>query len=175
MNETVAVIALGSNLPSQLGTPMQTLRRAMDRLQALSTAEVKFSSPYRNAAVGCEPGAPDFVNAVALLSPPPRLSALGLLRELQQIEADFGRRREGGRGASRPLDLDLICLGDLQMDTPELVLPHPRAGVRAFVLAPLAELLPDLVLPGEPVSVRELLADLSAAAGELRPLSWEES
>lgn len=156
-----AVIALGANLDSPVGSPAQTLRAVLNELQAIG--EVRASSLYQSAAVDSPPGSPDFVNAVALVQVPATLSALQLLRRLQGLEQHYGRDRSGGQvpNAPRPLDLDLICFGDQVSNDAELTLPHPRAHQRRFVLEPLAEIAADLVLPGWSVSVHELLLDLT--------------
>ena len=101
------------------------------------------SSLYRSAPV--EASGPDFINAVAELHT--TLPALALLHLLQAIEQDFGRMRSV-RNAPRTLDLDLLCYGDAVLHSDELTLPHPRAHLRAFVLLPLAEIDPQLSLPG---------------------------
>ncbi|MEQ8954311.1 MAG: 2-amino-4-hydroxy-6-hydroxymethyldihydropteridine diphosphokinase [Gammaproteobacteria bacterium] len=173
MDDGPAIIALGANLPSPFGPPLASLRITLDRLAKLSREPIRFSAPYASPAVGCEPGAPDFVNAVALLTPPPQSTANTLLRDLQQMEAEFGRRQRQSGHESRPLDLDLIAYAEQVLCTPELVLPHPRAAARAFVLLPLAELLPRLVLPGQELSVQQLLAKLPGAGRELQRLSWD--
>lgn len=164
-----AVVALGANLPAALGAPDQTVLAAQQALQELAVAPVIHSSLYRSAAVDCPPGSPDFVNGVSLLTVAAGLSPETLLESLQGLEDRFGRRREGPRNAPRSLDLDLIAYGDRQLQTPSLILPHPRAQQRRFVLAPLAELLPDLRLPGQESAVRELLAGLPGTGDELPP------
>ena len=87
---------------------------------------------------------------------------MGLLGQLQALEREFGRSRSGPANAPRTLDLDLIALGSERHSGPGLVLPHPRAHLRAFVLAPLAELEPDWVLPGQQETVAELLARIGS-------------
>ncbi|MBK9088722.1 MAG: 2-amino-4-hydroxy-6-hydroxymethyldihydropteridine diphosphokinase [Holophagales bacterium] len=102
------------------------------------------------------PPQPDFLNAVAtgrtLLAP------LDLLRLLQDLETEAGRIPGSETNGPRPLDLDLLLYGDRRIDLPELVVPHPRLGERRFVLAPLADLVPDLVVPGTGRTVGSLLA-----------------
>ena len=174
MAEHRAVVALGANLPSVAGSPLQTLAAALAELQVLSMEPVVYSSPYCSKPADCEPGAADFINAVALLSPRPDLDPHGLLAALLQIEENFGRERHPDGRRSRTLDLDLVCWGQRQVASADLVLPHPRATVRSFVLAPLVELVPDFQLPGAPVSVRELLSSLPTAGDELQRLSWPQ-
>ena len=79
-----------------------------------------------------------------------------LLAKLQSLEKEFGRKPKPERNAPRPLDLDLIAFGGETRATPELTLPHPRVAQRRFVLLPLSEIAPDLVLPGEKLTVDEL-------------------
>ncbi|MGM0631728.1 MAG: 2-amino-4-hydroxy-6-hydroxymethyldihydropteridine diphosphokinase [Pseudomonadota bacterium] len=150
-----AVIALGANLPGDHGAPAQAVRAAMCRLEALARGAVQCSSLWRSRPVDCPPESPDFINAVALLQPLEE-TPVGLLSRLQQLEDSFGRARDGGRNTPRVLDLDLIAWGDHVCDTARLTLPHPRAHRRAFVLLPLAEVFPNLVLPGQSRNVREL-------------------
>jgi 2-amino-4-hydroxy-6-hydroxymethyldihydropteridine diphosphokinase len=109
-------------------------------------------------------GAPDFCNAVAIIKPAAALSAQELLDGLLAIELELGRERlqprAGASYVSRTIDLDLIYCRNEIIDSPTLQLPHPRAAERAFVLEPLAELWPDLVLPGQHSSVAALLRAL---------------
>ncbi|MEX2469156.1 MAG: 2-amino-4-hydroxy-6-hydroxymethyldihydropteridine diphosphokinase, partial [Pseudohongiellaceae bacterium] len=164
-----ALVALGANLPSPAGTPAETLRAALAALAALSQAPLRCSCLYQSAPQDCPPGAPDFVNAVAMLTLDPATDPRALLERLQALEARFGRRRSGVVNEARTLDLDLLGFGERELCTPGLVLPHPRAAERAFVLRPLADLAPALQLPGWPVSVQELLDGLPAH--DLTPLS----
>ncbi len=139
-------IALGANL----GNPVVTVQKAILALRGLpQTQFIAASSLYRTAPVGLK-HQPDFINAVVELravSP-----ALTLLDSLFEIEARFGRARSI-RNAPRTLDLDLLLYGEELSDDPQLTLPHPRLHERAFVLAPLAEISPQLMIPGRgPVS-----------------------
>ncbi|MEW6514064.1 MAG: 2-amino-4-hydroxy-6-hydroxymethyldihydropteridine diphosphokinase [Pseudomonadota bacterium] len=149
-----AYVALGANL----GDPVATVRSALVALQGIEGAQfLAASSLYRTAPVGLH-HQPDFINAVAALAIDSAvLPAPTLLARLFAIEAAFGRVRSV-RNAPRTLDLDLLLYGDQQLDLPGLSLPHPRMSERAFVLAPLAEIAPDLVIPGDGNSVR--VADL---------------
>lgn len=137
-----AFVGLGANL----GEPEAQVRRAITALEAIpGTRLLAASSLYRSAPVGVGEQ-PDFINAVAAIET--GLSARALLDELLAIEARFGRRREY-LGAPRTLDLDLLLYGDRVVAEPGLVVPHPRMHERAFVLAPLAEIAPDAVVPGK--------------------------
>lgn len=148
-----AYIALGSNL----GDSRRLLAVAARQLAALSQSSLAISSLWRTAPVDCPPGSPDFLNAVARIEPRTALPE-ELLAALQALERALGRRPKQIHNEARPVDLDLIAFGDVRMNTPQLVLPHPRAHQRLFVLAPLAELAPRLVLPGQTESVSTLLA-----------------
>ncbi len=135
-----AFVALGANL----GDAERTVRAALDALNEIGeTLLLQASSLYRSGPVNA-PG-PDYINAVAEIET--KLDAVALLRELQAIETAFGRKRPY-RHAPRTLDLDLLLFGDLTLDSPELKLPHPRLLQRAFVLHPLLEIAPDIVIPG---------------------------
>ncbi|MBN2507389.1 MAG: 2-amino-4-hydroxy-6-hydroxymethyldihydropteridine diphosphokinase [Verrucomicrobia bacterium] len=146
-------IALGANL----GNPPAQLRAALGHLQHFSPQPLRVSSLWESAPVDCPPGSPPFVNAVVGLVPHPGETPESLLGKLQTLERAFGRRPKRVLNEPRPLDLDLIAFGRERRDDPRLVLPHPRAARRAFVLAPLSELEPGLVLPGQSMSVRGLL------------------
>ena len=142
-------IALGANL----GNPVVTVNAAIIALRGLAHTEfVTASSLYRTAPVGLK-NQPDFINAVVELVAVS--SAPTLLESLFPIEARFGRQRSV-RNAPRTLDLDLLLYGDAVSDDPQLTLPHPRLHERAFVLAPLAEIAPQLAISGRG-TVAELL------------------
>jgi len=110
--------------------------------------------------VDCPPGSPVFVNAVVALEPRPGETPESLLAALKDLESEAGRVPKKVLNEARPLDLDLIAWGGEVRGTPALALPHPRAHLRRFVLQPLAELAPDLVLPGQSRTVAGLLAGL---------------
>lgn len=134
----------------------------MDRLEAFSAAPLRRSSLWRSAPVDCPPGSPWFVNAVVLLKPYPGETPESLLEKLQALECEFGRRPKQVLNEARPLDLDLIAFGAEQRSSERLTLPHPRAAVRRFVLAPLAEIAPDFRAPGWPAPAAALLEQLPA-------------
>ncbi|MDP2825468.1 MAG: 2-amino-4-hydroxy-6-hydroxymethyldihydropteridine diphosphokinase [Sulfuritalea sp.] len=134
-------IALGANL----GDPVATVRAAIIALRGLpQTKFIAASSLYRTAPVGLK-HQPDFINAVVELVAVS--SAPTLLDALFAIEARFGRQRSV-KNAPRTLDLDLLLYGEMRSADPQLTLPHPRLHERAFVLAPLAEIAPELTIPG---------------------------
>lgn len=145
-----AFVALGANL----GDPVAQILRALSELCRLPASRLLASSSlYRSRPVG-GPAQPDYVNAVARLTTllPPR----ELLRHCLAIEAHHGRRRDG-RNTPRTLDLDLLLYDGLIMHEPGLTLPHPRMHERGFVLQPLAEIAPDVIIPGRG-AVHRLLA-----------------
>jgi 2-amino-4-hydroxy-6-hydroxymethyldihydropteridine diphosphokinase len=138
---TRAYIALGANL----GDPVATVHAAIEALRGLPHSQmIAASSLYRTAPVGLR-NQPDFINAV--VSVETQLGARDLLDELFAIEARFGRHRSVSN-APRTLDLDLLLHGDMISDDIQLTLPHPRMHLRAFVLAPLAEISSGLAIPG---------------------------
>ena len=155
----IAYIALGSNL----GDSRNTVLRAMERLQELSAQPLAKSSLLETKPVDCPPGSPNFVNAVVGLVPRPDETPESLLKKLQALEKEFGRTPKKIMNESRPLDLDIIAFGNELRSAPELILPHPRAHLRQFVLQPLAEIAPDLVLPGRKKTAAELLSELTSA------------
>jgi len=137
----IAYVALGANL----GDPSATIRAAFGALANLPESRVtRCSSLYRTAPVG-NTEQPEFINAVAALET--TLAPESLLDALLDIEARFGRIRAEKNGP-RTLDLDLLLYNNQELKLPRLILPHPRLHLRAFVLYPLAELAPDLPLPG---------------------------
>ena len=149
----LAIVALGSNLAE----PRQTVLRAIDLLQALSDSPLLKSSLWQTAPVDCPPGSPTFVNAVVGFVPRTGETPESLLAKLQALEKQFGRRPKKEINEPRPLDLDLIAFGDEVRQSDLLALPHPRAHERRFVLQPLAEIAPDLILPGQRRTAAELL------------------
>jgi 2-amino-4-hydroxy-6-hydroxymethyldihydropteridine diphosphokinase len=147
----IAWVGIGANL----GDARANVLDAIERLSRLPGARlVRASSLYRTAPI--DSSGDDYVNAVASLDTD--LDAHALLQALFAIEQAHGRERPY-RNAPRTLDLDLLLYGDHIIDAaPTLIVPHPRMHERAFVLAPLAEVAPGLVIPGRgPVAA--LLAD----------------
>lgn len=155
-----AVVALGANL----GDRRETIRRAVERISRLPLVdEVRLSELYETVAVrvdGPDPDAPGYVNAVAILST--RLAPEVLLGMLHAIEEEHGRERRE-RWGDRTLDLDLITYGDIVSDDPHLLLPHPRAAERLFVLDPWLSVDPEGEIPGGG-RIADLAAGLRADA-----------
>ncbi|HET7174888.1 MAG TPA: 2-amino-4-hydroxy-6-hydroxymethyldihydropteridine diphosphokinase [Gammaproteobacteria bacterium] len=146
-----AYVGIGSNLDG----PAAHVTRAFDDLSRLPDTRVIARSPlYMSPPMGPQ-GQPDFINAVAALET--GLGARVLMQALLGIESRHGRHRDGTRWGPRSLDLDLLLYGDTVSDAPELVLPHPGIHERAFVLYPLADIAPGLVIPGSG-TVEELRA-----------------
>jgi 2-amino-4-hydroxy-6-hydroxymethyldihydropteridine diphosphokinase len=152
----LAVIALGSNL----GDSRQIIRQAMARLQCFSAGPLLKSSLWQTSPVDCPPNSPKFVNAIVGLTTRAGETPESLLKKLRELEIDFGRAPKNILNEPRPLDLDLIAFGKETRNSPELILPHPRAHLRRFVLQPLSEIAPDLILPGLGKTVAELLTAL---------------
>lgn len=151
----LAYIGLGANL----GDPRAALDAAVVALAALPDTTLRtMSSIYRSAPV--DSGGPDYLNSVVLLAT--RLAPHALLAELQRIEQIQGRERPY-RNAPRTLDIDLLLYGEQRIATPTLTVPHPRLHERAFVLLPLAQIAPQLTLPG-----RGRVADLLASVAGQR-------
>jgi 2-amino-4-hydroxy-6-hydroxymethyldihydropteridine diphosphokinase len=148
-------IALGSNL----GDRHAELDAGISFLRDLSLHQRLRESPrIETAPVDCPPGSQDFLNSVAEIELDPEIMPpRKLMLRLQAFERERGRPQEREINAPRPLDLDIIYYGDRIIEEPDLVIPHPRASQRRFVLQPLSHLRPDLVLPGQTKTVRELL------------------
>jgi len=153
------LVAIGSNLPDAAGrTPLEVCQWAAGALGRLPGLRlVRLSRWYRSAPLPAS-DQPDFVNGVALLAG--EIAPEALLAALQALEARAGRLR-GLVNAARVLDLDIIAMGDLARATPDPVLPHPQAHLRAFVLAPLADVAPDWRHPLLHRTARELLEEVS--------------
>ena len=137
--EDAVIIALGSNLKGAFASSQTLLESALGQLPDFGMKIVGRSSWWRSAAWPAGNG-PDFVNGVVLLRTP--LTPEALLRRLLDIENLFGRQRDLANGP-RTLDLDLIAYGRLVRQSAELVIPHPRAADRYFVMAPLAQVAPN--------------------------------
>jgi len=148
-------IALGSNL----GDRYSELNAGIAYLKTLSIInEVRESCRINTAPVDCPPGSAEFLNSVAEIDvDPDKMPPRKLLELLQDFERSRGRAAHRDVNAPRPLDLDIIYYGDQVVREPFLIIPHPRAHQRRFVLEPLSRLRPDLILPGQTKTVCELL------------------
>jgi 2-amino-4-hydroxy-6-hydroxymethyldihydropteridine diphosphokinase len=151
-----AGIAFGSNL----GDRLQLLRHARACLVAshLLAPPLLTSRVYLTSPVDCPEGSEPFLNAVmeAELTGEPD----GLLRDLRTLEAGLGRPARSQRNAPRSIDLDLLYVDDRQVQSGGLILPHPRITARRFVLTPLADIRPGMILPGQTETVAQLLRKL---------------
>src|SRR5438477_3248991 len=148
-------VALGSNLGDRLDHLLGARKAIFDLANVKSP--ILSSAVYETEPVGCEPGAGKFLNAVVEFEyegDPARL-----LEQLIQVEEALGRKRDHSQNVSRTIDIDLLYCGDQRVNDERLQVPHPRLHLRTFVLRPLADIRPDLVLSGEKKTVRDLLTD----------------
>ena len=151
-----AGLAFGSNVGDRLAH-LRTARAAVRALSRVSAPELA-SRVYETEPVGTGEEAGAFLNAVLevdFAGPPSEL-----LDALQGIEAQLGRPSKRPRNAPRTIDLDILYMGNLALSNEEIVIPHPRLHLRRFVLTPLADIRPELLLPGQERTVAELLAGL---------------
>ena len=158
-------VALGSNIG---GRPRESARRAKGNFSISPNVKppILSSAVYETEPVGCEPGAGKFLNAVVEFEydgDPARL-----LEQLIQIEEALGRKRDHPQNVSRIIDVDLLYCGEQRIDDERLQLPHPRLHLREFVLRPLADIRPDLLLPSQKKSIRELLAEVEQSGEVIR-------
>ena len=159
-------IALGSNLGDRMANLRAARKEIVDlvrqRTDSPGRANVKSpmrSSPiYETEPVDCEPDAGKFLNAVLEIDYDGDPSEL--LEQLIRVEESLGRKRDHARNVSRKIDIDLLYADDLNVNNERLQLPHPRLHQRKFVLQPLADIRPDLTLPNQTKTVRELLAQI---------------
>ena len=150
-------LALGSNL----GDRLECLREARARLLALPGIRLMAQSPvYDSDPVGVpEPWHKlAFLNAVLIVET--AMPAPELHKQTRHIERDMGREPAAPKNAPRQIDIDLIYAGAVRMETPELIVPHPRWFLRRFVLVPLATVRPELIIPGQSLTVSEVLRSL---------------
>jgi 2-amino-4-hydroxy-6-hydroxymethyldihydropteridine diphosphokinase len=158
MELTVKIVALGANLPSDFGTPVQTLAAAVRAIKEKGIVITSYSRIWKTAPVPFHPDHPWYHNAVIAVQTDK--SAHDLLRALLEIEQDFGRVRTV-KNAPRLLDLDLIAYDDqIVPEGPDIIVPHPRMQVRAFVLLPLYDIAQDWVHPQSGASIQSLISAL---------------
>jgi len=157
-------VALGSNI----GDRLENLRAARKTIFDLVNvkAPALSSAVYETEPIGCEPGAGKFLNAVVefeYADDPARL-----LEQLIRIEEALGRKPDHPKNASRTIDIDLLYCGNQRINQERLQLPHARLHLREFVLQPLADIRPDLILPGQKKDIEDLLAEVEQAGGVIR-------
>jgi len=155
--DTDAYIALGSNLGDR---ELNLLRAVAELGKSPGCRVTALSRFYETSPVGMLPGTPSFYNAVARIAT--RLQPDELLKELLRIEKDLFGRVPAAEPQSRRMDLDLLLYGALERQTSDLTIPHPRMLQRRFVLAPLADIAPDLRLPGSADTIAGQLARLTS-------------
>ncbi len=140
--EVIAALAVGANL----GDAAATVAQALTQLDCIEHTCLEMrSSLYRSAPVG-PADQPNYVNAAAVVTT--SLPPLELLDALHAMEDEFGRGRSGERWGPRALDIDIVTYADFQIVGEHLMVPHPEACHRCFVLVPLAEIAPALLIPG---------------------------
>jgi 2-amino-4-hydroxy-6-hydroxymethyldihydropteridine diphosphokinase len=162
-----AGIALGSNL----GDRMANLNEAIRLIGEIALKNEPFlKAPiYQTEPLHCPPDSPNFLNTVVEFSFDD--SAEKLLELTREIEKSMGRKANPQRNAPRVIDVDILYLGEERCNTPNLILPHPRLHGRRFVLQPLADIRPDLVLPGHSKCIASLLEELTSDKSPLIPFN----
>lgn len=157
---------IGLSLGSNLGDRLVHLRRAAQRIAALPGVRIVAAAPvYETEPVGVQPvhAALKYLNTILIVEGPEDLDTLS--ESLHAIETDLGRRRSADRQAPRTIDIDVIYAGGVRRRDGKLDLPHPRWAERRFVLQPLADVRPDLILPDGGRTVTDQLARLPADEG----------
>lgn len=162
----MVLIGIGSNR----GDSGHIVDEACDYLEHYAQSNFRRSSLWLTTPVDCPPGSGDFINAAVAFKPLRIFSPEKLLRELKALEALAGRLPNARRNEPRLLDLDLLVYDQQLRRSHQLRLPHPRAAQRRFVLAPAAEVVPDLRWPGLGMTVSELLSNLAESDEGVRRL-----
>jgi 2-amino-4-hydroxy-6-hydroxymethyldihydropteridine diphosphokinase len=157
-------VGLGSNLGDRLGN----LRAARKAILGLSTVKppILWSPIYETDPVDCERGAEKFLNAVVEFNCED--DPANLLGQLSRIEEGLGRRCDHVKNVSRTIDIDLLYCGERKIDDERMQLPHPRMHLRKFVLQPLVDIRPDLILRGQKKTVSKLLQELGKSGDVIR-------
>ena len=153
----IAILSLGSNLGDRLAnlTQARAALGALPQTRLVASSRAYLTEPV-DVAEACREL--EFYNAIVIVETVLEVHAFS--EAVHAIETCLGRKRVTDRNAPRVIDIDLICCDDLQLDEPALHLPHPRAHMRRFVCEPLNELRPDLILPGQQLPMRTILAQL---------------
>ena len=157
-------LALGSNIGDRLRN-LRAARKAIFDLPNVKPPIIS-SAIYETEPVDCEPGAKKFLNALVEFEY--EADPAGLLEQLIHVEEALGRKRDHSKNISRTIDIDLLYYGDQRINDDRLQLPHPRLHSREFVLRPLADIRPDLILPGQNKAVVELLAEVQSSGEVIR-------
>lgn len=160
---TWCLMEIGLSLGSNLGDRLSNLKEAKRRIAAIPEVSVIAQSPvYETSPVDVLPGFSDliFMNAVLILES--NRSPQSLLEKLKRMEKDMGRELASGRNAPRPVDADIIYAGELNIQGDQLSIPHPRWSIRRFVVQPLSDLRPNIILPGHQKTVQDQLLSLPA-------------
>ena len=152
------LIAIGTNL----GDRREIVNWAFEALDSLVGGSVIRSSVWQTSPVDCPPDSGDYLNAAAAFPLTTALPPIELLQALKSLETQRGRRLTAARNAPRELDLDLLLYGDLTMGLAPLILPHPRALGRRFVLVPSAEVAGSVVWPGTDKTIAQLSAEVTS-------------
>lgn len=157
-------VALGSNLDDRLGN----LRAARKAILGLSNVKppILSSAIYETDPVDCERGAEKFLNAVVEFDY--EGDPANLFEQLSRIEEGLGRRRDHAKNVSRTIDIDLLYCGERNIENERLQLPHPRMHLRKFVLQPLADIRPELILRGRKRTVSESVRELRKSEEVIR-------
>lgn len=163
-------IALGSNVGDALANLQRGMRLLVERIPQASVDGI--GGLYETAPVDCAPGTPSFLNSVVEISSPASPQALHAC--LVAIETLLGRPKVREKNEPRTLDLDLLFAGDWVSADPVLTVPHPRLHERGFVLRPLADFRPELVLPGQTRSVQALADQIGWDADSIKKLAGPE-
>ena len=160
----MVLIGLGSNR----GDSRDIVLRAMKRLEQFSAGEMRCSHLWQTSPVDCPEGSGDFINAAVAFDAASSLTPESLLAGLKSLEVEFGRGQDTVRNAPREIDLDLLLFDDHIRNSVEFTLPHPRAVNRLFVLAPAAEVLPEVIWPNTERSIKQHLTELETDEQVLR-------
>jgi 2-amino-4-hydroxy-6-hydroxymethyldihydropteridine diphosphokinase len=157
-------VALGSNLGDRLEN-LQAARRQIIDLHEVQPP-ILSSAVYETQPVDCEPGASKFLNAVVEFDY--EGEPVQLLEQLVRIEELLGRKRDHLKNISRSIDIDLLYCGDRQINNRRLQLPHPRMHLRRFVLQPLSDIRPELIVPNQAKPIHQLVAEYGESGEVVR-------
>jgi 2-amino-4-hydroxy-6-hydroxymethyldihydropteridine diphosphokinase len=160
------MIEIAFSLGTNLGDRLTNLREAVNQIDALNdTTVIAKSNIYETAPIGVKPQYADMAYLNAVIIAETRLSVDDISDRTHEIEAKMGRIRTEDRFAPRPIDIDILYAGNEIRDDDLLTLPHPRWAERAFVLQPLSDVRPYLVLPGSNQTVTDILANIGEKNG----------